>query len=78
MDTQLDAFTRVVSPQQWIETYAARLFDLSAGRFEPPVSDAELRAFALNCATGGYPAFRNDDPAECAEAEFREWQMNTL
>jgi hypothetical protein len=31
-----------------------------------------------NCARGGYPAFRNDDPAECAEAEFVEWRTNSL
>lgn len=78
MDTQLDTFTRIVSPRQWMETYAARLVELSAGKFEPPISDEELRAFALQCARGGYPAFRNDDPAECAEAEFLEWRMNSL
>lgn len=78
MDTQLDCFTRVCSPQQWIETYAARLVELSSGKIEPPIPDEELRAFALNCARGGYPAFRNDDPAECAEAEFLEWRANSL
>jgi hypothetical protein len=76
MDTQLDAFARVVSPQQWIESYATRLVELSAGKIKIP--DDELHAFALNCARGGYPAFWNDDPAECAEAEFLEWRMNSL
>lgn len=78
MDTHLDAFRRVASPRQWMETYAARLVELSAGRMEPPISDEDLRTFALTCARGGYPAFRNDDPAECAEAEFQEWRMNSL
>lgn len=78
MDTHLDRYTGVFSPQQWIETYAERLVELSSGKFDPPISDGELHAFALNCARGGYPAFRNDDPAECAEAEFLEWRTNSL
>jgi hypothetical protein len=78
MDTHLPAPSRIAAPRRWMKTYAARLVELSAGKIEPPISDSDLRAFALNCARGGYPAFRNDDPAECAEAEFREWQMNSL
>ena len=78
MDMHPDAFPRVITQQQWIDTYAARLVELSAGKVEPPISDDELRAFALNCARGGYPAFWNDDPAECAEAEFLEWRVNSL
>lgn len=78
MDTQLDSFVRILSPQQWIEAYAERLVELSSGKIDPPMSNTELRAFALNCARGGYAAFRNDDPVECAEAEFLEWRTNTL
>ncbi|MDB5376409.1 MAG: hypothetical protein JWR00_855 [Rubritepida sp.] len=78
MDTHIEAFSRTLSPRRWMESYAARLVELSAGRIEPPIPDDELRAFALNCARGGYHAFRNDDPAECAEAEFVDWRMNSL
>ena len=77
MDTHLDTIFRVPSQQQWIEAYADRLVELSAGKVAPPMPADELRAFALNCARGGYPAFRNDDPVECAEAEFLEWRLNT-
>lgn len=78
MDTHLDSLPRIISQQQWIDAYTARLVELSSGKIEPPVSDAELRAFALSCARGGYPVFWNDDPVECAEAEFLEWRMNSL
>ena len=69
---------RAPSSRKWVETYADRLVELAAGKTEPPISDEDLRTFALNCARGGYPAFRNDDPVECAEAEFRDWRMNSL
>lgn len=77
MDTPMDQFVQLATPQQWIDAYAARLVELSAGKFTPPITDEELRAFALDCARGGYPAFWRDDPAECAEAEFLEWRVNT-
>jgi len=77
MGNRIDAMPRAASPQHWISIYAERLVELAAGRVDPPISEAELRAFALNCARGGYPAFLNDDPAECAEAEFLEWPASS-
>ncbi|TCH99429.1 hypothetical protein EJV46_01775 [Roseococcus sp. SYP-B2431] len=74
----MEAISRTLSPQAWIERYVTRLVELSAGEMEPPMPDPELRAFALTCARGGYPAFRNDDPAECAEAEFMEWRTDAI
>ncbi|WP_421988771.1 hypothetical protein [Roseococcus sp.] len=64
------------APERWIHAYAARFFELSSGRMGPGISDEELRSFALDCASGGYPCFRNEDPARCAEIEFLEWQAN--
>lgn len=78
MDTHIDRFGGIDPQWRWIEAYAARLVELSAGRIDPPMPLPELRDFAFNCARGGYPAFRHDDPAECAEAEFLEWRMNSI
>lgn len=57
----------------WVDAFVDRFVEIATGKVEPPITEDELRLFARIAGNGGYDVFKNDPPADCADAEWEEW-----
>ncbi|TCH98296.1 hypothetical protein EJV46_14015 [Roseococcus sp. SYP-B2431] len=63
--------------REWITRYVDRMMELHRLAPQPGQALPEARRFAQESARGAYPALKDEDPAEVADAEFDEGRSNT-